>query len=222
MDKCTITQIDRKHIWHPFTQMKDYEQMDHLVVTKAEGIKLYDVDGREYYDTVSSWWTSSLGHRHPVIMEAIKKQLEKLDHVIFAGITHPYATGLVEKLKRFLPEYLTRFFFSDNGSTAVEVALKMAFQYHQNQGKKQKRKFVMLEGAYHGDTIGSVSVGGIDLYHQLYKPLMFESYMVKGLDCSRCPFRKSEFTEDARKTGCQLECFSNMRSIIENHHDEIA
>jgi adenosylmethionine-8-amino-7-oxononanoate aminotransferase len=222
MDKKHILKVDRAHIWHPFTQMKDYENLDHLVITRAEGMKLYDADGNEYYDTVSSWWTSSLGHRHPRIMNAIRAQLEQLDHVIFAGITHPYATGLIEKLKQFLPDYFSRYFFSDNGSTAVEVALKMAFQYFQNLGKTRKRKFVMLEGAYHGDTIGSVSVGGIDLYHKLYKPLMFESFMVDGLNCSTCPFRKSAFTRDAKETQCRLQCFDRMQKTIEQHHEEIA
>ncbi|GAB4169358.1 MAG: adenosylmethionine--8-amino-7-oxononanoate transaminase [Calditrichia bacterium] len=217
-----VIRIDKKHIWHPFTQMKDYEQRHHIPIVRGKGMFLEDMNGNTYYDTISSWWTNLLGHSHPRINQVISEQVQQLEHVIFAGFTHPYATEMIEKLVHFLPEKLSRYFFSDNGSTAVEVAIKMAFQYFQNQGMTGKTRFVMLENAYHGDTLGAVSVGGIDVYHQLYKPLMFESFKVSGLNCSTCPFRKSEYTFDARSTGCRVECFDQMEEVIVKHHREIA
>jgi adenosylmethionine-8-amino-7-oxononanoate aminotransferase len=217
----TILNIDRSHIWHPFTQMKDYEKLDPLVITKAKGFFLYDYDGKKYYDTISSWWTNLLGHQHPFVKKSIKKQLDKLDHVNFSGVTHPYATELIARLKGFLPQSLSRYFFSDNGSTAVEVALKIAFQYFVNEGNPNKSKFVMLEHAYHGDTIGAVSLGGVDLYHQLYAPLLFEAFKAKSPNCSACPLRQSEFTLDATATNCNLSCFNAMEELIQKNKDQI-
>jgi adenosylmethionine-8-amino-7-oxononanoate aminotransferase len=130
--------VDRKHIWHPYTQMKDYAGRDPLVIVKGKGVKLYDADGNSYYDTISSWWCNVHGHGQPKINRGIQKQLQQLEHVLFAGITHPAAAELVSRLQDFLHPLLCRFFFSDNGSTSVEVALKMAFQYWQNQGNRTK------------------------------------------------------------------------------------
>jgi len=222
LKKEEILRIDRKHIWHPFTQMKDYENQDPKVICQAQGIHLYDMDGNHYYDTISSWWTNSLGHRNKRIIKAIKKQLKKIEHVNFSGFTHPYAAELVKMLTAILPQSLSRFFFSDNGSTAVEVALKMAFQYYQNLGSQNKTKFVMFANAYHGDTIGSVSVGGVDLYHKIYQPLLFKSFMSPGPNCSSCPHRKSDFTYDANNTGCQIECFQQTEKLLTEHHQSIA
>lgn len=221
MSRTKLLQIDKNHIWHPFTQMKDYENKFHILIQSGKGLILEDADGKEYYDTVSSWWTSLYGHCRPELIRAMAEQARKLDHVIFAGFTHEPAIRLTESLLEILPSSLRRVFFSDNGSTAVEVALKMAFQYFQNMGKSSRQKFVMLEGAYHGDTIGSVSVGGIDLYHRLYKPLMFESFQVSGLNCTVCPYRQSEFVRDARNTGCSIQCFSQMKKVLRQHHEEI-
>ncbi len=210
-------EIDRVHIWHPFTQMKDFENTDHKVIVRGEGIKLFDADGNEYYDTVSSWWTNTLGHCNRDIGNAVKKQLDTLEHVIFAGFTHPFAAEFIDLLKGFLHPSLSKYFFSDNGSTAVEVALKMSFQYWQNLGKKEKTRFIMLDNAYHGDTIGAVSVGGVSMYHKLYKPLMFESIKVKSPDCSTCHLRKSEFTFDTSGCGCNIECFKEMEKAIKDN-----
>ncbi|MFD2673593.1 adenosylmethionine--8-amino-7-oxononanoate transaminase [Marinicrinis sediminis] len=167
---------DRQYVWHPFTQMKDYENQDHLLIEKAEGIHLYGADGRTYMDTVSSWWVNVHGHGHPRIKQAIQEQMERMDHVMFSGLTHEPAIVLAEKLVERTPEGLTRVFYSDNGSTAVEVALKMSYQYWQHQGHKTKHKFIYLQGSYHGDTLGAVSVGGVDLYHAIFKPLLFSAY----------------------------------------------
>jgi adenosylmethionine-8-amino-7-oxononanoate aminotransferase len=214
--------IDRENIWHPFTQMKRYELIDHKVIVKAKGIKLIDYDGKEYYDAISSWWTNIHGHCNKEINDAIKEQLKNLDHTLFAGFTHPYAAEVVDRLKFYLPHKLNKFFFSDNGSTAVEVAIKMAFQYWQNIGKSKKTKFAYLDNSYHGDTIGSISVGGVDLYHKLYNPLRFQAYRLKQPKCSTCPFRKSDITRDATDTGCKLECLKDTEKLLTNKHEEIA
>jgi len=214
-------EVDKKLIWHPFTQAKDYEKLKMPIITRAKGIKLYDAKGNFYYDTVSSWWTNSIGHCNKEMVNSIKRQLKQLDHVIFAGFTHIPAIELCEKLKSFLPENLSKFFFSDDGSTSVEVALKIAFQYWHNIGI-EKKLFLYLENSYHGDTIGSISVGGIDLYHKLYKPLMFKSLKVKGPDCSSCKHRKSKFTFNAEETTCNMKCTLHLERTIEKHHKNIA
>ena len=215
-------QIDRDKIWHPFTQMKDYQELDPPVIVKGKGIFLEDAEGRQYYDTISSWWTNTLGHCNKEINKAIKKQIKKLEHVNYSGFAHPYSSKLVDRLSGFLPESLTHHFFSDDGSTAVEVALKMAFQYWQNQGIKEKTKFVMLENAYHGDTLGAMSVGGVDMYHKLYSPLMCSTYRADSPNCSSCSARKSEFTLNAENTGCSLECFQSMENILRKNSSNIA
>lgn len=221
MKKNEILKIDREHIWHPFTQMKDYELSDHVVIVRGKGVKLYDIDNNYYYDTVSSWWTNIFGHGNKHIAHNIRTQLNLLDHVIFAGMTHPYAVKLVELMNRFLPPTLCKYFFSDNGSTSVEVALKMAFQYWQNIGYASKTKFIFFEHSYHGDTIGAVSVGGIDLYHKLYKPLMFNSYQVKGPVCKNCIFKNGQYTLDGN-TGCNAECMQEVEAILSEKSEEIA
>jgi len=216
-DKLKTLAVDRCHIWHPFTQMKDYQENDPVVIVRGEGLKLFDADGFEYYDTISSWWTNTLGHCNKDISNAMKNQLDILEHVNFSGFTHPFAAEFVDLLSGFLDKTLSKYFFSDNGSTAVEVALKMAFQYWHNIGRTEKTKFIMLENAYHGDTIGAVSVGGVPMYHKLYKPLMFNSIQVKGADCSSCPHRKSDYTFDTTECGCNIECFSDMEKAIKEN-----
>ena len=218
-DKRKILEIDRRHIWHPFTQMKDYEDRDPPVIVKARGTRLETIEGKLLYDTISSWWTNTHGHLHPRLNEALKRQLDLLDHVNFSGFTHPYATEVVSLLAEFLPPELSRFFFSDNGSTAVEVALKMAFQYWQNKGVKEKTRFVCLENAYHGDTIGAVSVGGVDLFFKLYKPLTFETFRAPSPYCFRCE-EGPEFTLSAEHE-CSLRCLKGLEEILSRHHREI-
>jgi len=220
--KKKIIDLDRENIWHPFTQMKDYENIDPVVITAGKGIKLYDIDGNEYYDTISSWWTNTLGHSNEKLAKAAFRQFSTLEHVNFSGFTHPYSTDLVSGLKNELPDSLCKYFFSDNGSTAVEVALKMAFQYFQNKGQKDKTKFAMLDNAYHGDTIGAVSVGGVDLFHQIYKPLMFDTIKVDAPNCSACPYRNSPYTFDAENTKCNFQCFKDMEAKLTKNVDNIA
>jgi adenosylmethionine-8-amino-7-oxononanoate aminotransferase len=221
-DKAKTLDIDRNHIWHPYTAMKDYAERDPLVIVKGKGIKIFDADGQAYYDTVSAWWCNLHGHAHPAINRGVEKQLKQLEHILFAGVTHPFAAELVDRLGTFLDPLLCRFFFSDNGSTTVEIALKMAFQYWQNQGNKVKTRFVFLENSYHGDTAGSMSVGGIELYHRMYAPLRFKSFQAASPNCSACPHRKSAFTWDARNPGCSLQCFASMEETLRKEHDSIA
>ncbi len=185
--KRELLQNDRRYVWHPFTQMKDYAEQDHILVEKAEGVFLYDADGNRYYDTVSSWWVNTHGHGHPRIKKAIAEQMEQMDHVMFSGLTHRPGIELAEKLAEVTPPGLNKVFYSDNGSTAVEVALKMSFQYWQHMGKKEKTKFVFLDNSYHGDTIGAVSVGGVELFHSAFKPLLFSAYKVPSPNVHEWP-----------------------------------
>lgn len=220
--KKKVLAVDREHIWHPDTPMKDYAERDPLVIVKGRGVKLRDADGRSYYDTISSWWCNLHGHGRPEISRGVARQLKSLEHTLFAGITHPPAAELADLLGQRLDPQLNRFFFSDNGSTAVEIALKMAFQYWQNLGVPGKTQFVFFNQAYHGDTVGSMSVGGIDLYHRLFAPLRFQSHQAEAPDCGACARRKTAMTFDARRTGCGLQCFRSMENILRREHGSIA
>ena len=164
--------------WHPYTQMKDCDKNPPIFIDRADGLKLYDDKGNWYYDTISSWWCNVCGHNHPVIMEAICKQTQQLDHVLFGGFTHKGAIELAERLVELTPQGLERVFYSDNGSTAIEVAMKMSFQYWQNIGVGGKTKFVSLDNAYHGDTIGAMSVSGVDAFNKKFSRLFCETYKV--------------------------------------------
>jgi len=163
--------MTQKIIWHPFTQEKIAPIP--IEITSGKGSYLYDRNGKEYIDLISSWWVNLHGHSRPEIADAIYKQSQTLEHVIFAGITHKPATTLCEKLQTILPKNLSRFFFSDNGSTAVEVALKMAYQYWQNKGETNKTLFLNFQGGYHGDTVGAMSLGAESGYHNTFSKLLF-------------------------------------------------
>src|SRR2546421_2237655 len=173
----SLADDDRRYLWHPFTQQRGWEQEEALVVAEADGCWLIDDGGRRYIDGVSSLWCTVHGHRHPILDLAIKDQLDRVAHSSLLGLTHEPAVELARRLVELAPEGLTRVFYSDSGSPAVEVALKMAFQYWQQRGGTDARRTVIvsLREAYHGDTLGAVSVGGIDLFHAAYRPLLFES-----------------------------------------------
>jgi adenosylmethionine---8-amino-7-oxononanoate aminotransferase len=175
-----IADLDQRHVWHPFTQMRDWCGETPLVIESAEGTDLQDVDGRRYIDGVSSLWCNVHGHRHPLIDQAVRDQLERVAHSTMLGLTHPGAAELAARLVDIAPPGLTRVFYSDSGAAAVEVALKMAFQYWRQRGGQHARRssFVCLRDAYHGDTLGAASVGGIDLFHSAYEPLLFRSHQV--------------------------------------------
>jgi adenosylmethionine-8-amino-7-oxononanoate aminotransferase len=178
-----LIDADRRHLWHPFTQQRAWETEEPpLVIEHAEGTNLYDTDGRAYIDGVSSLWCNVHGHRHPKIDAAISAQLGRVAHSTMLGLTHEPAIALAEQLVAIAPEGLSRVFYSDSGSTAVEVALKMAFQAAAQRGQPARTGFICLENSYHGDTLGAVSVGGIDTFHSLYEPLLFKSWRARAGD----------------------------------------
>ncbi|MCD8377754.1 MAG: adenosylmethionine--8-amino-7-oxononanoate transaminase [Candidatus Gastranaerophilales bacterium] len=204
---------DLKYIWHPCSQMKDYEELPPIVVERAEGINLYDIDGNCYKDVVSSWWCNLLGHCNPGINSAIKHQLDTLEHVIFANFTHKPAIVLCQKLAEVLPKGLCKFNFADNGSAAIEMSMKMSFQYHQQIGNTHKTRFMALSDAYHGETIGALSAGACDLYSAIYKPILMDVVRVSGPDCYRCPYGKT-------RDNCRCECFEKAEKTFEQYGNE--
>jgi adenosylmethionine-8-amino-7-oxononanoate transaminase len=210
-----LKQIDKKYIWHPFTQMRDWMKEEPLIIEEGKGAWIKDVDGKWYIDGVSSLWVNVHGHRHPVIDNAVKKQIDKIAHSTMLGLSNVPATLLAEKIIKLTPKGLTRVFYSDSGSEGVEIALKMAFQFCQQSGMPKKKKFLTLVNAYHGDTIGSVSVGGIDLFHKMYKPLLFKSFKAPTPYCYRCPFNLT-------RANCRMKCLKEVETIMKTHHGEIA
>lgn len=205
---------DLEHIWHPCSQMKDYEELPPMVIDHAEGLTLYDIYGNSYIDVVSSWWCNLLGHCNPRINEAVKGQIDKLEHVIFANFSHKPVIELCDRLSRITPSGLTKFFFTDNGSSAIEAAMKMSFQYHYQTGNPQKKKFMALSDAYHGETLGALSVGGVDMYSEIYKPMLLDIIRVEGPDCYRCKYGKSRET-------CNAECFQKAEEEFKKHGNEV-
>jgi adenosylmethionine---8-amino-7-oxononanoate aminotransferase len=167
---------DKRALWHPFTQQQGWCEEEPLIIERAEGCTLYDTEGNGYLDGVSSLWCNVHGHGHPAIDRAVRDQLERVAHTTMLGLSHPGAIELAERLVQLAPRGLDRVFYSDNGSTACEVALKMAFQYWRHRGEPGRDGFICLRDAYHGDTIGSVSVGGIDLFHACFGPLLFDAW----------------------------------------------
>ena len=206
---------DLKYIWHPCSQMKDYETLPPIVIERGEGINLYDINGKCYKDVISSWWCNLLGHSNPRINAAIKKQLDSLEHVIFANFTHKPAITLCQELIKVLPEGLCKFNFADNGSAAIEMSLKMSFQYQYQTGHTEKKRFMALTDAYHGETIGALSVGGVDLYSELYKPILLDVVRIEGPDCYRCPYNKC-------RENCNCECFEKAEKTFEKYGAETA
>jgi adenosylmethionine-8-amino-7-oxononanoate aminotransferase len=179
-------QLDQDHLWHPFTQQQGWSEEEPLLIERGEGSYVIDVDGRHYLDGTSSLWCNVHGHRHPAIDRAVSDQLGRIAHSTMLGLSHPGAAELAARLVAIAPPGLSRVFYSDSGSTAAEIALKMAFQYQAQRGGEHARRtsFVKLREAYHGDTIGSVSVGGIDLFHAAYGPLLFDTHAAQPGDAA--------------------------------------
>ena len=209
----TLIEKSKKYLWLPFTQMKDYDEQP-LIIESGEGMKVKDIHGKEYYDGFSSVWLNVHGHRKKELDAAIKKQLEKIAHSTLLGMTNVPATELAEKLVEISPEKLTRVFYSDSGAEAMEIALKMAFQYWQNIGKPEKQKFISMKNGYHGDTIGAVSVGAIELFHHVYGPLMFNSF--------KAPIPYVYRSESGDPEVCRDECLRELELLLAEHHEEIA
>jgi adenosylmethionine-8-amino-7-oxononanoate aminotransferase len=209
-----IARRDRAVLWHPCTQMKDHEQGGPLPIRQARGVWLEDFEGRRYLDAISSWWVNLFGHSNPVINAALREQAETLEHVILAGFSHLPAIELAERLTTLAPPGLTRCFYADSGSAAVEVALKMSYHYWRNQGRSGKTRFITLENGYHGETLGALAVGGIGLYRDTYGPLLMETLRVPSPDCyAREP---GESPEDYSRRR-----FEPMREALERHHGEV-
>ncbi len=204
---------DRTCVWHPFTQMKTAP--DPLPIVRGDGAYLVTEDGRRLLDGISSWWVNVHGHCNPRVGQAVADQAARLEHVMFAGCTHPPAVELAERLTAMLPEPLTRVFFSDNGSTAVEVALKMAYQYWTNRGEAQRRTFLALEHAYHGDTIGAMSTSHESLFTASYAPLLFQVERV------RVP-RDYLSSVSPSRDGTGTEPLDSIRSVLERSAPDLA
>jgi adenosylmethionine-8-amino-7-oxononanoate aminotransferase len=211
-DYDTLVRWDREHLWHPFTQMQGFVEEELLIIARGDGPYLYDLQGRRYLDGVSSLWCNVHGHRRPELDRALVAQLENVAHSTLLGLAHPPAIVLARRLAAIAPRGLTRVFFSDDGSTAVEAALKMAYQYWQLQGRREKRRFLKLKEGYHGDTLGAVSVGGIDLFHETYRPLLFETLTAPAPYCYRCQDRED----------CREQCLAELVRLVEQHHGELA
>ena len=200
-------------IWHPFTQAAI--DPPPIKIARAESVYLYTEDGRRIIDAISSWWVNIHGHGHPAITEAIAAQAKKVDHVLMAGFTHEAAERLIYGLRRVVPAPLKHIFFSDDGSTAVEVALKMAVQYWGNIGRPEKRGIVALEHAYHGDTVGAMSVGAESAFNEPFRSMLFPVHRVHGAYCYRCPVEKTRAT-------CAIDCADKLARLLEEKSNEIA
>lgn len=213
MNNNTLLESSKKHLWLPFTQMTDYER-DPLIIESGDGIILKDINGKEYLDGYSSLWLNVHGHRKAELDEAIIEQLHLIAHSTLLGAANVPAIQLAEKLIEITPEGIQRVFFSDSGAASVEIALKMAYQYWQNKGQEKKKKFVTLSNNYHGDTIGAISVGSVDLFHRVYGSLMFETI--------KAPFPlqyRSSFTGEAE---VRDQALTELKAIFQNRHEEIA
>lgn len=210
-----LQEKDLKYIWHPCSQMKDYESFPSVIVDRAKGAYIYDIEGKSYLDAVSSWWVNLFGHSNERINNAVKKQLDNVEHVLFANFSHRPAVEFSERIVKITPKGLNKVFFADNGSSAIEIALKMSFHSHMIRGNKSKKRFVALSSAYHGETLGALSVGGLDLYNEVYKPMLLNTFRIKNPDCYRCEYGKC-------RENCSAECFENMEKVILENHKEIS
>ncbi|HVC20493.1 MAG TPA: adenosylmethionine--8-amino-7-oxononanoate transaminase [Vicinamibacterales bacterium] len=204
---------DRASVWHPYTQMQTAP--DPLPIARGEGVYLYTEDGRRILDGISSWWVNIHGHAHPRLNAALTRQAQQIEQVIFAGCTHRPAVDLAERLRAVLPAGLTRVFYSDNGSTAVEVALKLAYQYWQNRGEPRRRQFVTLLHAYHGDTIGAMSVSEACVFTAPFQPLLFPVARVPSPYCYRCPVGLT-------RASCRIDCLGGLEEHLRAHRGTVA
>ncbi len=203
--------LDRRHVWHPFTQAKTAP--DSVLIRSGKGAVVYGADGKEYLDLVSSWWVNLHGHAHPYIADAIAEQAHKLEQVIFAGLTHEPAVRLAQRLTSLLPDDLNRVFYSDDGSTAVEVALKLALQYWRNLGRPERRRYLAFEGGYHGDTVGAMSVGVSSGFYAPFEDLLFEVDVL--------PFPET-WEGDAAVAEKEAACLSALEAYLDRRGDETA
>jgi adenosylmethionine---8-amino-7-oxononanoate aminotransferase len=217
LDTATLRKYDSDYLWHPFTQMSEWEGADNIVITRGEGCYLIDSEGNRYLDGVAAIWTNVHGHCKAEVNEAIKAQVDRLEHSTLLGLTNDRAALLAKRLIDIAPPGLCKVFYSDNGSTAVEIAVKMAFQYQNQIGRGERTKFICFDNAYHGDTVGSMSVGGIDIYHEVYAPLLFPTIKAPSPYCYRCGL-----TEERDCSRCGLLCLKELERLMEQHAHELA
>lgn len=210
-----LREQDKQHLWHPFTQQADWAQADPLVIERGEGNWLIDTDGNRYLDGVSSLWTNVHGHCKPELDAALVDQLGKMAHSTLLGLASVPSIELAARLTALAPAPLTRVFYSDSGSTAVEIALKLAFQFCLQNGSPERTRFASMRNAYHGDTIGSVSVGGMDLFHATYRAMLFDGEKVEAPYCYRCPFGREQ-------GACNRECFDHVADVLNRHGSTLA
>jgi adenosylmethionine-8-amino-7-oxononanoate aminotransferase len=211
-----LAKLDHRYVWHPFTQMRDWLKREPILIVEGKGALLWDAHGREYLDANSSIWTNLHGHNHPRINAAIRGQLSKIAHSSALGLANEPASLLAQKLIKAAPSALRKVFFSDNGSTAMEVALKLAYEFARRTGHSRRPKFLTLEGAYHGDTVGAVALGHIDLFHKAYSGLLFKTDKVMAPYCYRCPFNRAR-PERADARGyrkCNWECVGKVEQKL--------
>ena len=205
---------DLKVLWHPCTQMQDHESLPLIPIRSGQGVWLEDLEGKRYLDAISSWWVNIFGHNNPMISAAIKRQLDKLEHVILAGFSHEPAVELAERLVAITPDRLSRVFYADNGSAAVEVALKMSFHYWLNRGEPKRQRFVNLSGSYHGETLGALALGDVSLYKDTYGPLLLEPIVAPSPDAWQGLEGESSYATAVR-------CLLEMEKILASHSGEV-
>jgi adenosylmethionine-8-amino-7-oxononanoate aminotransferase len=210
-----IIRRDLEVIWHPCTQMKDHEKIPLIPIKSGKGVWLEDYDGKKYIDAISSWWVNLFGHSNTYINNKIKNQLSKLEHVLLAGFTHSPAVTLAERLVQLTPKKIKKCFFADNGSSAIDAAMKMSFHYWKNKGFSKKNKFIALSNSYHGETLGSLSISNIDLYKKTYKKILKETIIVPSPDC----FLKKEGVSDKQHSE---KMFDYMYKAIKKNHKNIS
>ena len=213
MNNRSWAERDLRVLWHPCTQMQDHEALPPIPIRRGQGVWLEDYDGRRYLDAISSWWVNLLGHANPRINGAIAEQLDQLEHVILAGFTHQPVVELSERLVALAPKGLTRCFYADSGSAAVEIALKMSFHYWRNRGETRRTRFICLSNSYHGETLGALAVGDVPLYKQTYEPLLLKAITVPSPDC----FERAPGTSCAEHTRRK---FAEMEAALARHAHE--
>jgi adenosylmethionine-8-amino-7-oxononanoate aminotransferase len=214
MSNADLVKRDLSVLWHPCTQMKDHEWLPVIPIRSGKGVWLEDFEGKRYLDAISSWWVNLFGHCNPRINAALVRQLETLEHVLLAGFTHEAVTTLSERLVEITPPGLDRCFYADNGSSAVEAALKMSFHTWLNQGQPGKTRFVTLENSYHGETLGALAVGNVELYKETYKPLLMETFTAPSPDCYHRERGEGWHDYSVRQ-------FEKMELLLAAHADEI-
>lgn len=205
---------DLAALWHPCTQMHDHERVPLLPIARGEGCWLIDFEGNRYLDAISSWWVNLFGHNHPRINAALKDQVDRLAHVLFAGVTHEPAVRLAEELLRAVPDPLRRVFYADNGASAIEVALKMSFHAWRNAGLPQKRRFIALQGGYHGETLGALSVTDVPLYRETYAPLLMQPIFAPSPDAYLAEPGESAEAHALRQAWA-------LEQLVAEHHAEL-